>query len=165
MAGEMERPMPLARYFYYVGGVLLALLFISDAYFPKLPVEHSASTASYVIRIHSDRKWPERIVLTSRRSSLHRSRTWRRAPRPRQRSRLPRRGNGRHMRNCDRLMSASYHHPMQKSENRGCTANANLQRNAWRPLRSWWRGNSSLAGLAIGEELIRTERCRARSEL
>ena len=62
MAGEMERPMPLARYFYYVGGVLLALLFISDAYFPKLPVEHSASTASYVIRIHSDRKWPERIV-------------------------------------------------------------------------------------------------------
>ena len=54
--------MPLARYFYYVGGVLLALLFISDAYFPKLPVEHSASTASYVIRIHSDRKWPERIV-------------------------------------------------------------------------------------------------------
>src|SRR5260370_39463203 len=62
MAGEMERPMPLARYFYYVGGVLLALLFISDAYFSKLPVEHSASTVSYVIRIHSDRKWPERIV-------------------------------------------------------------------------------------------------------
>jgi hypothetical protein len=54
--------MPLARYFYYVGGVLLALLFISDAYFPKLPVEHGASTVSYVIRIHSDRKWPERIV-------------------------------------------------------------------------------------------------------
>ena len=54
--------MPLARYFYYVGGVLLALLLISDAYFPKSPVERSASRVSYVIRIHSDRKWPERIV-------------------------------------------------------------------------------------------------------
>ena len=54
--------MPLARYFYYFGGVLLALLFIADAYFPKLPVADSANTASYVIRIHSDRKWPERTV-------------------------------------------------------------------------------------------------------
>jgi len=30
--------MPLARYFLFVGGVLLALLFISDAYLPKLAV-------------------------------------------------------------------------------------------------------------------------------
>jgi hypothetical protein len=54
--------MPLARYFYYVGGVLLALLFIADAYLPKLPVADRANTASYIIRIHSDRKWPERVV-------------------------------------------------------------------------------------------------------
>jgi hypothetical protein len=54
--------MPLARYFIYVGGVLLALLFISDAFLPKLPVAESVSADLPVIRIHSDRKWPERVV-------------------------------------------------------------------------------------------------------
>jgi hypothetical protein len=58
----MERRMPLARYFFYVGGVLLALLFIAAAYLPKLPVAHIADKDSYNIHIHSDRKWPERIV-------------------------------------------------------------------------------------------------------
>jgi hypothetical protein len=60
-AGQMERRMPLARYFFYVGGVLLALLFIADTYLPKLPAQ-SAHRVSYNIRIHADRKWPERIV-------------------------------------------------------------------------------------------------------
>ena len=60
--GRVERRMPLTRYFCFVGGILLALLLISDAYFPKLPVAHSANTVSYIIRIHSDRKWPARIV-------------------------------------------------------------------------------------------------------
>jgi hypothetical protein len=54
--------MPLARYFFFVGGVLLALLFISDAYLPQLPVALSANSDLPVIRIHSDRKWPERVV-------------------------------------------------------------------------------------------------------
>lgn len=54
--------MPLARYFFSVGGVLLALLFIADAYLPKLPVADSAVADLPVIRIHSDRKWPERVV-------------------------------------------------------------------------------------------------------
>ncbi len=54
--------MPLARYFFSVGGVLLALLFISDAYLPKLPVADRANTDLPVVRIHSDRKWPERVV-------------------------------------------------------------------------------------------------------
>ena len=54
--------MPLARYFLYVGGVLLALLFISDAYLPKLPVAHEAAANAPLIRIDSDQKWPERIV-------------------------------------------------------------------------------------------------------
>jgi hypothetical protein len=58
----MERRMPVARYFFYVGGVLLALLFISDAYLPRLPDAHSAQTVSYIVRIHSDRKWPERVL-------------------------------------------------------------------------------------------------------
>jgi len=36
--GDVEQRMPLARYFYFVGGVLLALLFILDARIPKLAV-------------------------------------------------------------------------------------------------------------------------------
>ena len=54
--------MPLARYFAYMGGVLLALLFISDAYLPKFPIADRTGSDLPVIRIHSDRKWPEPIV-------------------------------------------------------------------------------------------------------
>lgn len=55
--------MPLARYFLYVGGVLLTLVFILDACLTsKLPVIERSHANSPVIRIHSDRKWPERIV-------------------------------------------------------------------------------------------------------
>jgi hypothetical protein len=54
--------MPLARYFLYVGGVLFALLFISDPYLPKLPVADWGDSRSAIIRIHSDQKWPDRIV-------------------------------------------------------------------------------------------------------
>ena len=54
--------MPLARYFLYVGGVLLTLVFILDACLTGLPVSESAHVNSPIIRIHSDRKWPERIV-------------------------------------------------------------------------------------------------------
>jgi hypothetical protein len=56
--------MPLARYFFFVGAVLLALLVVSDAYLPKLPVADStvAAVDTPLIRIHSDRKWPERVV-------------------------------------------------------------------------------------------------------
>jgi hypothetical protein len=57
--------MPLVRYFLCVGGVLLALLFISDAYLPKVPMPETAANAPTdrsMIRISSDRKWPERVV-------------------------------------------------------------------------------------------------------
>jgi hypothetical protein len=54
--------MPLARYFLYVGGVLLTLVFILDACLTRLPGRESAHANSPIIRIHSDRKWPERIV-------------------------------------------------------------------------------------------------------
>jgi hypothetical protein len=54
--------MPLARYFLYVGGVLLTLLFILDVWFPRFPVAERANANLPAIRIHSDRKWPERIV-------------------------------------------------------------------------------------------------------
>jgi hypothetical protein len=54
--------MPLVRYFLFAGGVLLALLFISDAYLPKLPAAERADADLPVIRIHSDRKWPEPVI-------------------------------------------------------------------------------------------------------
>lgn len=54
--------MPLARYFLYVGGVLFTLVFMLDACLTRQPVMESAHVSSPVIRIHSDRKWPERIV-------------------------------------------------------------------------------------------------------
>jgi hypothetical protein len=62
--------MPWARYFFYVGGALLALLFFSAAYFPKLPVEVRADAEHPIIRIHSDRKWPERVVLDTSRPTI-----------------------------------------------------------------------------------------------
>jgi hypothetical protein len=54
--------MPLARYFLYVGAVLLALLLVVEAYVPKLPAMERAHANLPLIRIHSDRKWPQRIV-------------------------------------------------------------------------------------------------------
>lgn len=57
--------MPLFRYFVFVGGTLLALLFISDAVLPKQPLPSFLNVASSdqpMVRIHSERKWPERIV-------------------------------------------------------------------------------------------------------
>jgi hypothetical protein len=58
--------MPVLRYFLFVGGSLLVLLFAVDAYVPKEPVvtaaEASTPTDNPTLRIHSDRKWPERIV-------------------------------------------------------------------------------------------------------
>jgi hypothetical protein len=55
----------LARYFLFVGSALLALLFVADMEMPKLPVTQGAYDAAAdlpAIRIHSDRKWPERVV-------------------------------------------------------------------------------------------------------
>jgi len=57
--------MPVVRYFLLVGGVLLALLFLSNEVLPQLPVAERVAESSRdksVIRINSDRKWPERVV-------------------------------------------------------------------------------------------------------
>jgi hypothetical protein len=57
--------MPLLRYFLFTGGVLLALLFAFDAWAPPPHAASATPTAiDYlpVLRIHSERKWPERIV-------------------------------------------------------------------------------------------------------
>ncbi len=61
--------MPVMRYFLYVGAALLALLFVAGEAFPTLPVTptptaEAANAAADVpmIRIRTDRKWPERVV-------------------------------------------------------------------------------------------------------
>jgi hypothetical protein len=59
--------MPVMRYFLYVGAALLVLLFVAGEAFPTLPVTPAAQGTSAaadlpMIRIHTDRKWPERVV-------------------------------------------------------------------------------------------------------
>jgi hypothetical protein len=64
--------MPLLRYFVFVGGVLLALLLASSAYLPKMPDEVRADSGvgKSVIRIHSERKWPERVVFDTNQPTI-----------------------------------------------------------------------------------------------
>jgi hypothetical protein len=65
--------MPLMRYFVFVGGALLTLLLIVSACLPALPKtsQNSQPTADLsVIRIHSDRKWPERVVFDTSRPTI-----------------------------------------------------------------------------------------------
>ena len=57
--------MPVARYFMFVGGTLLALLFLIDAFAPSQTVVASHAAPSIdrnVVRIRSDAKLPERVV-------------------------------------------------------------------------------------------------------
>jgi hypothetical protein len=67
-----EPKMPLMRYFLFVGGALFALLLIANACLPALPVaEGSRSDVDRsIIRIHSDTKWPERVVFDTTRSTI-----------------------------------------------------------------------------------------------
>ena len=57
--------MPVARYFLFVGGVLLALLFALDAFAPQqmaVAGNTAPSINKTVVRIRSDQKLPERVV-------------------------------------------------------------------------------------------------------
>lgn len=57
--------MPVARYFLFVGGMLLALLFAIDAFVPQelAVASHSApGIDKSTVRIRSDQKLPERVV-------------------------------------------------------------------------------------------------------
>jgi hypothetical protein len=67
--------MPLLRYFVFVGGALLALLFVSNALLPKMPDEVREVTADSgfdrsTIRINSERKWPERVVFDTNQPTI-----------------------------------------------------------------------------------------------
>lgn len=55
--------MPLLAYFWKVGATLLALLFLADFCLPRTSTIEGTAVDRPTIRIHSDRKWPERVVL------------------------------------------------------------------------------------------------------
>src|ERR1700693_3948016 len=66
--------MPLFQYFGWVGSCLLAALFaanwrvsgnVADAPAPRAPLSEGIHT-----RIHSDHKWPERVVFDTTRAKL-----------------------------------------------------------------------------------------------
>jgi hypothetical protein len=57
--------MPVARYFLFAGGVLLALLLAIDALVPQQAIvasEAAPSVNKTIVRIRSDQKLPERVV-------------------------------------------------------------------------------------------------------
>ena len=65
--------MPIFRYFIFVGGALLALLFAANYVLPTSPVTEAVATASNeqpLIRIRSDRHLPERVVLDTSQPTL-----------------------------------------------------------------------------------------------
>ena len=57
--------MPWVRYFVFIGGALLALLFVADTFSAKeVGVEaQAAAIERSPLRIQSDQRWPERIVI------------------------------------------------------------------------------------------------------
>jgi hypothetical protein len=65
--------MPILRYFIFVGGALLVLLFAANFALPQAPVAESIVTSSNdvpLIRIRSDRKLPERVVLDTSQTTV-----------------------------------------------------------------------------------------------
>jgi hypothetical protein len=66
--------MPLRQYLAWVGSTLLVMLFAADWCFPA-PVAHAPHSEippneRINLRIHSDHKWPERVVFDTTRSRL-----------------------------------------------------------------------------------------------
>jgi hypothetical protein len=66
--------MPLLQYFGWVGSFLLAALFAASWWFsgsvPDAQPSGAPLSESIHIRIHSDHKWPERVVFDTTRSRL-----------------------------------------------------------------------------------------------
>ena len=65
--------MPLRQYFVWVGSVLLVALFAANWFLP-VPVDHPhleiTPNEMVSLRIRSDHKWPERVVLNTAHSGL-----------------------------------------------------------------------------------------------
>jgi hypothetical protein len=58
-------PVPLGRYFFFVGSLLLAMLFVAEWYLPDSPQSfvREAYVNKSIIRIKSTHKWPEQVVI------------------------------------------------------------------------------------------------------
>jgi hypothetical protein len=58
-------PVPLARYFFVVGSLLLAVIFVADWYLPDAAqtVFRDGQIDKSIVRIKSAHKWPEPIVI------------------------------------------------------------------------------------------------------
>ncbi len=66
--------MPLARYFVFVGGALVALLFAVDFFSPKAVADSGTPGAGTIdkstLRIRSEQKWPERVVFDTTQTTI-----------------------------------------------------------------------------------------------
>jgi hypothetical protein len=64
--------LPVARYFIFVGGTLVALLFIADWCLPAPSARFADQLAidRTIIRIRSEHKWPEKVVLDTRQPTI-----------------------------------------------------------------------------------------------
>ena len=66
--------MPIFRYFVFVGGALLALLFAANFVYPAAPVAQQVVATAIndqpLIRIRSDRHLPERVVLDTSQQTI-----------------------------------------------------------------------------------------------
>ena len=58
--------MPIIRYFTFVGGALLALLFVGSSYFPEPNAVKYDEVAKPVVRVTSDRVGPPRVDFDTR---------------------------------------------------------------------------------------------------
>ena len=70
--GLINNEIPLRRYFLLVGGALLALLFAADAIIPRQPAIESGNSGPRLprIRIHSEQKGPEAVVIDTGRTII-----------------------------------------------------------------------------------------------
>ena len=102
--------MPLGRYFLLMGGALLMVLLVAGAYLPSPPVVEQVETRQPKIRIHSDKKLPERVVFdTSVPTVTHPVDPMTAEtdpPRARYPPTISRRRRGRHSRACNHLIRA-----------------------------------------------------------
>jgi hypothetical protein len=66
--------MPIIRYFIFAGGLLVALLFLADYFLPASPeLSAGVDVDRTIIRIHSMRALPERIVFDTSEAERGRS--------------------------------------------------------------------------------------------
>ena len=67
---QLDAEMPLRQYFLFVGGALLALLFVANWLVPASSERTVSAVKFPPIRIHSDRKGPEAVVIDTSKSML-----------------------------------------------------------------------------------------------